>query len=71
MMNGFDWIKDAPASMKRYAEFDRICFEDVGRFEEYDRVWAAVGTVLGVVGVLTLVSIATHFCRDYSAYRRA
>jgi hypothetical protein len=71
MMNGFDWTKDPIAYLKKYAELGKICFEDVGRFEECDHVWAAVGIVLGVVCVLTLVFIARHFYREYSAYRRA
>ena len=70
-MNGFDWIQDAFGYLKKYAELGKLCFEDVGRFEECNHVWATVGSVLGVIGVMTLVFIATHFYREYSAYRRA
>jgi hypothetical protein len=71
MMNGLDWTKDPVAYLKRYAELGKICFDEVGRFEECDQVWAAVGIVLGVVCVLTLIYAATHFYREYSAHRRA
>ena len=70
-MNGFDWIKDPFADLKRYAELGRICFDDVGRFDECDQVWAGVGIVLGIVCALTLVFVARHFYREYSAHRRA
>ena len=70
-MNGFDWIKDPFAHLKRYVELGRICFDDVGRFDECDQVWAAVGIVLGIVCVLILVIVARHFYREYSAHRRA
>ncbi|MEO8008946.1 MAG: hypothetical protein ABI728_10580 [Betaproteobacteria bacterium] len=69
-MNVFDWTKNPVADLKKYAELGKICFEDVGRFEECDQVWAAVGIVLAVVFILTLAYIATHFYREYSAYRR-
>ena len=70
-MTGIDWTKDPVAYLKRYAELGRICFDDVGRFEDCDQVWAAVGIVLGVVCVVTLIYAATHFYREYSAHRRA
>lgn len=70
-MNGFDWTKDTFAYLNKYMELGRICFRDVGRFEECNHVWAAVGIVLGVVCVLTLVYIAAHFYREYAAHRRA
>ena len=70
-MNGLDWTKDLFAYLKRYAELGKICFNDVGRFEECDRIWAGVGIVLGVVCVLTLLYVARHFYREYSAHRRA
>ena len=70
-MNGFDWIRDPFAYLKRYAELGRICFDDVGRFDECDQVWAGVGIVLGIVCVLTLVFVARHFYREVSAHRRA
>ena len=69
-MNVFDWTKDPFVYLKKYAELGKICFEDVGRFEECDQVWAAVGIVPAVVFILTLAYIATHFYREYSAYRR-
>ena len=70
-MNAFDWIRDAVAYLKRFAELGKICFDDVGRFEECDHIWATVGIVLGIVCVLALTYVATHFYREYSAYRRA
>ena len=33
-MSGFDWIKDSFAYLKKYPELGKICFEDVGKFEE-------------------------------------
>ena len=70
-MNGFDWIKDPFAHLKRYVELGRICFGDVGRFDECDQVWAGVGIVLGIVCVPTLVFVARHSYHEYSAHRRA
>lgn len=70
-MNGFNWIEDPIAYLKRYAELGKICFDDVGRFDECDQVWAAVGIGLGIVFVLTLVFVARLFYREYSAHRRA
>lgn len=69
-MNVFDWTKDPFVYLKKYAELGKICFEDVGRFDECDQIRAAVGIVLAVVFILTLAYIATHFYREYSAYRR-
>jgi hypothetical protein len=70
-MSWLDWTKGAIADLKRYAELGRICFGDVGRFEECDQIWAGVGIVLGVVCLLTLLYVARHFYREYSAHRRA
>ncbi len=70
-MSGFDWIKDLSAYLKKYTELGQICIDDAGRFDECDQVWAAVGIVLGIICVLTLVFVARHFNREYSAHRRA
>jgi hypothetical protein len=70
-MSVIDWTTHPFAYLKKYAELGKVCFEDVGRFEECDHVWAVVGIVLGVVCVLALVYIAMHFYREYSAHRRA
>ena len=43
----------------------------MGRFQECESFWAAVGIVLTVVCVLTLLFIARHFFREYFAHRRA
>ena len=56
-MSGFDWAKDLFAYLKKYAELGKICFDDVGRFDDCDYVWAAVGIVLGIVCVLALASV--------------
>ena len=69
-MNAFDRIIDSFAHLKKYADLGRICFEDVGRFEECGHVWAIIGIVLGVVCILTLVFIARHLYREYAAHRR-
>ena len=70
-MNAFDWTKDAIAYLKKYAELGQICFADVGRFEDCNRIWAGVGIVLGVACALALLYFVRHFYREYSAHRRA
>ncbi len=70
MMNVLEWTRDPVGHLKKYAELGKICFDDVGRFEECDQVWAVIGIVLGVICILTLVYIARHFYREYSGYRR-
>ena len=70
-MNVLEWTRDPVGHLKKYAELGKICFDDVGRFEECDQVWAAAGIVLGIVCVLALVFVARHFYREYSAHRRA
>ena len=69
-MSGFDWARDLFAYLKKYAELGKICFDDVGRFDECDQVWAIAGIVLGIVCILALAFVATHFYREYSAHRR-
>ena len=69
-MNALAWTRDPVGHLQKYAELGRICFGDVGRFEECDQVWAVIGIVLGVICVLTLVYIARHFYREYAGYRR-
>jgi hypothetical protein len=70
MMSVLDWTTHPFANLKKYAELGKVCFEDVGRFEECDHVWAIARIVLGVICVLALAYIATHFYREYSAHRR-
>jgi hypothetical protein len=54
MMSVLDWTTHRVAYRKKYAELGKVCFEDVGRFEECDHVWAVVGIVLGIVCVLVI-----------------
>lgn len=61
-----DWF----IRLKKYAELTRICFEDVGRFDDCEQVWAGFGIVLGIVALLVLAFIARHFYREYRGYQR-
>jgi hypothetical protein len=69
-MSVLEWTRDPLGQLKRYADLGRICFQDVGRFEDCDRVWAVIGIVLGVVFLLVLAYIARHFYREYAGYQR-
>ena len=71
MMAVFDWIWDVWRYLTRLAGLGRYCFQDVGRFDECESLWLAVGIVLAIVCVLTLAFIAWHFLREYVAHRRA
>jgi hypothetical protein len=69
-MSVLEWTRDPVGQLKKYAELGQICFQDVGRFEECNQVWAAIGIMLGIVCILTPIYIARHFYREYSGYRR-
>jgi hypothetical protein len=65
-MSLLEWTRDPVGQLKKYAELGKICVEEVGRFDDYDRVWAVIGIVLGVACILTLAYIARHFYREYA-----
>jgi len=69
-MSVLEWTRDPVGQLKRYADLGRICFQDVGRFEDCDRVWAAIGIVLGIACLLALAYIARHFYREYAGHQR-
>lgn len=46
-MSLLEWRRDPVGQLKKYAELGKICVEEVGRFDDCDRVWAVIGIVLG------------------------
>jgi flagellar biosynthesis/type III secretory pathway M-ring protein FliF/YscJ len=70
-MGVLDWARNAWAYLSRLAGLSKHCFKDVGRFEECDAFWAAVGILVGVICLLALFFIARHFFREYAAHRKA
>jgi hypothetical protein len=69
-MSLLEWTRDPVGQLKKYAELGKICVEEVGRFDDCDRVWAVIGIVLAVVCLVALGFIARHFYREYAGHRR-
>ena len=65
-----EWVADPIGHVKKYTNLAQICFQDVGRFDDCDQVWALIGIALGIVCLLVLGFVARHFLREYAAYRR-
>jgi hypothetical protein len=70
MMSLLGWTRNPIGELKKYTDLGQICFQDVGRFEECNQVWAVVGIVLGIACLLALAFIGRHFYREYSGYQR-
>jgi len=70
-MAAVDWIKGVWAYLVKLAGLGQYCLRDVGRFDECDSFWAAVGIVLAIFCALVLAFITRHFLREYAAHRRA
>lgn len=69
-MSMMEWVADPVGHVKKYTNLARICFQDVGRFDDCDQVWAIIGIALGIVCLLVLGFVARHFLREHAAYRR-
>ena len=69
-MNLLQWLHDPLGHLKKYVDLGVICFNEVGRFDDCDQVWAIYGTVIGLVGVIGLAFVARHVYREYSAHQR-
>jgi hypothetical protein len=69
-MSVLEWTRDPVGQLTKYADLGRICFQDVGRFEDCNQVWAFIGIVLGIACLITLAYIARHFYREYAGYQR-
>jgi hypothetical protein len=69
-MSLLDWSRDPVGNLKKYGNLAQVCVQDVGRFEECERVWAVIGIVLGVTCLLTLTFIGRHFYREYAGHQR-